>query len=88
MREEGLVLAEVGYDRLTKDLVAVRTRAPQMTIGMVNAVAHDLGLRRGWQASGPCSSEPAQGEMPGGHDLDLLASLFPALTLQQLVMFR
>jgi hypothetical protein len=28
----------------------------------------------------------ARGEMPVGHDLDLLARLFPALGLQQLVM--
>ena len=28
----------------------------------------------------------ARGEMPGGHDLDLLARLFPALALQQLIM--
>jgi hypothetical protein len=27
----------------------------------------------------------ARGEMPGGHDLDLLARLFPALALQQLL---
>jgi hypothetical protein len=27
----------------------------------------------------------ARGEMPGGHDLDLLARLFPALGLQQIV---
>jgi hypothetical protein len=27
----------------------------------------------------------ARGEMPVGHDLDLLAGLFPALALQQLV---
>jgi hypothetical protein len=28
----------------------------------------------------------ARGEMPDGHDLDVLARLFPALALQQLVM--
>jgi AcrR family transcriptional regulator len=67
----------------------------RMTIGMVNAVAHDAALRRvfqekflaprmaGFQAV--FEQAVARGEMPGGHDLDLLARLFPALALQQLL---
>jgi AcrR family transcriptional regulator len=68
----------------------------QMTIGLVNAVAHDAGLRRvfGEKFLAPrmagfrklFEQAVARGEMPGGHDLDLLARLFPGLALQQLVM--
>jgi AcrR family transcriptional regulator len=68
----------------------------QMTIGMVNAIAHDAGLRRvfGEKFIAPRMAgfrmvferAVARGEMPVGHDLDLLARLFPALGLQQLVM--
>jgi AcrR family transcriptional regulator len=68
----------------------------QMTIGMVNALAHDAGLRRVFQEKfiAPRMAgfrkvferAVARGEMPGGHDLDLLSRLFPALALQQLVM--
>ncbi|MGH3303269.1 MAG: TetR/AcrR family transcriptional regulator [Streptosporangiaceae bacterium] len=68
----------------------------QMTVGMVNAVAHDAGLRRvfGEKFIAPRMAgfrmvferAVARGEMPGGHDLALLARLFPALGLQQLVM--
>jgi AcrR family transcriptional regulator len=151
LREAALVvLAEVGYDRLTMDAVAARARAgkttiyrrwqgkaelivdalnslkgvpdipdtgslrqdlralaesittaegqfgAQMTIGMVNAIAHDAGLRRvfGEKFIAPrmagfrtvLERAVARGEMPAGHDLDLLARLFPALGLQQLVM--
>ena len=151
LREAALVLlAEVGYDRMTVDAVAARARAgkttiyrrwqgkaelvvdalnslkgvpdipdtgslrqdlralaesitsaegqfgAQMTIGMVNAVAHDAALRRvfGEKFIAPRMAgfrtlferAVARGEMPGGHDLDLLARLFPALALQQLVM--
>jgi AcrR family transcriptional regulator len=151
LREAALVvLAEVGYDRLTMDAVAARARAgkttiyrrwqgkaelvvdalnslkgapdipdtgslrqdlralaesmtsaegqfgAQMTIGMVNAIAHDAGLRRvfGEKFIAPRMAgfrtvferAVARGEMPAGHDLDLLARLFPALGLQQLVM--
>ena len=151
LREAALVLlAEVGYDRLTMDAVAARARAgkttiyrrwqgkaelvvdalnslkgvpevpdtgslrqdlralaesitsaegqfgAQMTIGMVNAIAHDAGLRRvfGEKFIAPRMAgfrtvferAVARGEMPVGHDLDLLARLFPALGLQQLVM--
>lgn len=68
----------------------------QMTAGMVNAVARDAGLRLvfGEKFLAPRMAAfravferaVARGEMPGGHDLDLLARLFPALALQQLVM--
>jgi AcrR family transcriptional regulator len=67
-----------------------------MTIGMVNAVAHDAGLRRvfGEKFLAPrmagfrkvFEQAVARGEMSGGHDLDLLARVFPGLALQQLVM--
>ena len=67
----------------------------QMTIGLVNAVAHDTELRRVFQEKFLAprmagfrkvfEQAVARGEMPGGHDLDLLARLFPALALQQLV---
>ena len=68
----------------------------QMTIGMVNAVAHDDGLRRVFEEKFLAprmgafrtvfEQAMARGEMPAGHDLDLLARLFPGLALQQLVM--
>ena len=67
----------------------------QMTIGMVNALARDAELRRvfGEKFIAPRMAgfrtvfERAvdRGEMPAGHDLDLLARLFPALGLQQIV---
>jgi len=69
--------------------------AAQVTIGMVNALAHDGELR---QVFGDKFIAPrmagfrtvferavARGEMPAGHDLDLLARLFPALGLQQIL---
>lgn len=151
LREAALVLlAEVGYDRLTLDAVAARARAgkttiyrrwrgkaelvvdalnslkgvpeipdtgslrqdlralaqsitsaesrfgAQMTIGMVSALARDDELRRvfGEKFIAPRMAgfravferAVARREMPAGHDLDLLAGLFPALALQQLVM--
>jgi AcrR family transcriptional regulator len=68
----------------------------QVTIGMVSALARDAGLRRvfGEKFIAPRMAgfrtvferAVARGEMPGGHDLDLLSRLFPALALQQLVM--
>jgi AcrR family transcriptional regulator len=68
----------------------------RMTIGMVNAVAHDAALRRVFKEKflAPrmagfrkvLEQAVARGEMPGGHDLDLLARLYPGLALQQLVM--
>ena len=67
----------------------------QVTIGMVNALAHDGELRRvfGDKFIAPRMAgfrtvferAVARGEMPAGHDLDLLARLFPALGLQQIV---
>ena len=151
LREAALVLlAEVGYDRLTMDAVAARARAgkttiyrrwpgkaelvvdalnslkgipdipdtgslrqdlralaesitsaesrfgAQVTIGMVNALARDAELRRVFRekfiaprmAGFRTVFERAvtRGEMPDGHDLDLLARVFPALTLHQLAM--
>ena len=69
--------------------------AARVMIGMVNALAHDGELRRvfGEKFIAPRMAAfrtvferaVARGEMPGGHDLDLLAGLFPALALQQLV---
>jgi AcrR family transcriptional regulator len=68
----------------------------QVTIGMVNALARDGELRRvfGEKFIAPRMAgfrvvferAVARGEMPGGHDLDLLARLFPALALQHLMM--
>jgi AcrR family transcriptional regulator len=68
----------------------------RMTIGMVNAVAHDAGLRLVFREKFLAPRMAAfrkvfeqavgRGEMPGGHDLDLLARLFPGLALQQLVL--
>jgi AcrR family transcriptional regulator len=68
----------------------------QVTTGMVSALARDAGLRRVFWENflAPRMAgfrtvferAEARGEMPEGHDLDLLASLFPALVLQQLLM--
>ena len=68
----------------------------QVTIGMVNALAHDAELRRVFREKfvAPRTAgfrrvferAVARGEMPDGHDLDLLARLLPALALQQLVL--
>ena len=67
----------------------------QVTIGMVSALARDAELRRvfGEKFIAPRMAgfravferAVARGEMPAGHDLDLLARLFPALGLQQIV---
>lgn len=67
----------------------------RVTIGVVNAVARDDELRRAFRER---VFEPrmagmrtvferavARGEMPEGHDLDLLASVFHALALQYLL---
>ncbi|WP_227999022.1 TetR/AcrR family transcriptional regulator [Nocardia australiensis] len=149
-REAALaLLAEVGYDRLTMEAVAVRAGAAKttiyrrwpgkaelvvdalnslkgdpdiadtgslrhdlralaesitsaegelgarVTIGMVNALVRDTELRKvfadrfiaprmtGFRTV--FERAVARGEMPVGHDLDLLAGLFPALALQELV---
>ena len=82
---------------LAGSITGVESRfGARMTIGMVNAVAHDDGLRRVFEekflaprmAAFRTVFEQAvtRGEMPAGHDLDLLARLFPGLALQQLVM--
>ncbi len=62
---------------------------------MVGALARDAGLRQVFAAKfiAPRMAgfrtvferAVARGEMPAGHDLDLLARLFPALALHQLV---
>ena len=144
-----MLLAEVGYDRLTMDAVAARAGAAkttiyrrwpgkaelvvdalnslkgvpevpdtgslrddlralaqsitsaegrfgaQLTVGMVSALSRDAGLRQVFAAKfiAPRMAgfrtvferAVARGEMPAGHDLDLLARLFPALALHQLV---
>jgi AcrR family transcriptional regulator len=82
---------------LAESITSAESRfGAQMTIGMVNALAHDSELRRvfGEKFIAPRMAgfrtvferAVARGEMPGGHDLDLLARLFPALALQQLIM--
>jgi AcrR family transcriptional regulator len=67
----------------------------QMTIGLVNAVTRDAGLRRVFREKFVAprmagfrkvfEQAVAREEMPGSHDLDLLARLFPGLALQQLL---
>ena len=67
----------------------------RVTIGMVGALARDAELRRvfGEKFIAPRMAvfrtvferAVARGEMPAGHDLDLLSRLFPALGLQQIV---
>jgi AcrR family transcriptional regulator len=68
----------------------------QVTVGMVSALAHDAELRQVFREKfvAPRTAgfrsvferAVARGEMPDGHDLDLLARLLPALALQQLVL--
>jgi AcrR family transcriptional regulator len=82
---------------MASDLINAETHAGALTVGMVNALAHDGELRRVFLAKfiAPRMAgfrtvferAVARGEMPAGHDLDLLARLFPALGLQELVMF-
>ena len=67
-----------------------------LTVGIVNALARDAELRRVFREKFIVPRTAgfrivferavARGEMPAGRDLDLLARLFPALGLQQLVM--
>jgi AcrR family transcriptional regulator len=82
---------------LASDITNAESRfGAQVTIGMVSALAHDAELRRVFREKfiAPRMAgfrtvferAVARGEMPAGHDLDLLARLFPALGLQQLVM--
>jgi AcrR family transcriptional regulator len=81
---------------LAESITSAETRfGAQVTIGMVNALARDAELRRvfGEKFIAPRMAgfrtvferAVARGEMPGGHDLDLLARLFPALGLQQVL---
>ena len=82
---------------LAESITSAESRfGAQVTIGMVSALARDGELRRvfGEKFIAPRTAgfrtvferAVARGQMPGGHDLDLLARLFPALALQQLVM--
>jgi AcrR family transcriptional regulator len=82
---------------LVSDITNAESRfGAQVTIGMVSALARDAELRRVFREKfiAPRMAgfrtvferAVARGEMPAGHDLDLLARLFPALGLQQLVM--
>lgn len=82
---------------LAESIASAESRfGARMTVGMVSALARDSELRRvfgekflaprmaGFRAV--FEQAVARGEMPAGHDLDLLARLFPALALQQLAM--
>jgi AcrR family transcriptional regulator len=81
---------------MAADITNAKTQFGALTVGMVNALVHDAELRRVFQEKfiAPRMAAfrivferaVARGEMPAGHDLDLLARLFPALGLQHLVM--
>src|SRR5215831_19881143 len=81
---------------LAADITNAQNPVGTLTVGMVNALVHDAELRRVFQEKfiAPRMAAfrivferaVARGEMPAGHDLDLLARLFPALGLQHLVM--
>ena len=81
---------------MASDLINAERHLGALTVGMVNALAHDAELRRVFREKfiAPRMAgfrtvferAVARGEMPAGHDLDLLARLFPALGLQELVM--
>jgi AcrR family transcriptional regulator len=68
----------------------------QVTIGVASALARDGELRRVFAEKFVAPRLAAllavfrqaidRGEMPAGHDLDLLARLFPALALQHIVL--
>lgn len=97
----GLAVPDTGSLRgdlhsLAESIVSPDSRlGAQVTIGMVNALARDHDLRRVFTSNfvSPRTTVAraiferavARGEMPEGHDLDLLARLLPALALQQLV---
>jgi AcrR family transcriptional regulator len=80
---------------LASDMINTENHFGALTVGLVNALAHDAELRRVFREKfiAPRMAgfrtvferAVARGEMPAGHDLDLLARLFPALGLQQLV---
>ena len=81
---------------LAADITNTEAQVGALTVGMVNALVHDAELRQVFQKKfiAPRMAAfrivferaVARGEMPVGHDLDLLARLFPALGLQHLVM--
>jgi AcrR family transcriptional regulator len=81
---------------LAQALTGAGNQFGALTVGLVNALAHDAGLRQVFRDKfiAPRMAgfrtvferAVARGEMPPGRDLDLLARLFPALGLQQLVM--
>ena len=81
---------------LAAEMTNAENHVGALTVGMVNALARDVELRRVFREKfiAPRMAgfrivferAMARGEMPAGHDLDLLARLFPALGLQQLVM--
>ncbi len=68
----------------------------KVTLGMVTALAHDGELREVFRERfiharmaglrDVFARAEVRGEMPRGHDLDLLASLLPAFVLQRLVI--
>jgi AcrR family transcriptional regulator len=78
------------------DITGTQNHMVAMTVGMVTALAHDAELRRVFRERfiAPRMAEfrsiferaIERGEMAPGHDLGLLARLFPALCLQQLVI--
>jgi AcrR family transcriptional regulator len=81
---------------LAADIVNAQNPVSSLTVGLVNALVHDAELRRVFQEKfiAPRMAAfrivferaVARGEMPAGHDLDLLARLFPALGIQHLLM--
>jgi AcrR family transcriptional regulator len=81
---------------MAADITSTENKFGALTVGMVNALAHDAELRRVFREKfiAPRMAgfgivferAVARGEMPAGRDLELLAQLFPALGLQQLVM--
>jgi AcrR family transcriptional regulator len=82
---------------LAESIASAESRfGAQVTVGMVGALARDAELRRVFDEKFLAprmagfrkvfEQAVARGEMPAGHDLDLLARLFPALALQQLAM--
>ena len=81
---------------MARDITGTKNPLGPLTVGLVNALAHDAELRQAFREGfiAPRMANfrtvferaVARGEMPAGRDLNLLASLFPALGLQQLVM--
>ena len=81
---------------IAEAMTGAESHVGALTVGMVNALAHDAELRRVFREKfiAPRMAgfrvvferAVARGEMSAGRDLDLLSRLFPALGLQQLVM--